>query len=182
VEGRIPVRAVNLDGDRQADLRLHGGADKAVYAYAVEDYEWWSVEPGHPVAVATFGENLTTSGVELDAAVIGTRWRVGSALLEVAQPRLPCFKLGIRMGDARFKDRFAAARRFGAYLRVVTEGDVGRGDAIEIVHTPSEGVTVGELAVAGRAADLSLLRRVLDDPAVPQPWKDWARRGLARVR
>jgi MOSC domain-containing protein YiiM len=148
VDGRVAIRGVNLDGDRQADLRVHGGPDKAVYAYAVEDYEWWSDELGMPVAHATFGENLTTSGVDLDGSVIGTRWRVGTAELEIAQPRLPCFKLNIRMDDPEFKQRFAAAERFGAYLRVITEGDVGRGDAIEIVHPPAAGITVRELARA----------------------------------
>jgi MOSC domain-containing protein YiiM len=180
VEGRIAVRATNLDGDRQADLRVHGGPDKAVYAYAVEDYEWWSGELAMPVAPATFGENLTTSGAELDGAIIGTRWRVGGTLLEVAQPRLPCFKLGIRMDDPTFKDRFEAAARFGAYLRVIAEGDIGRGDPIEVVDAPPTGITVRELARAERG-DRSLLRRVLDDPAVPGSWKDWAERGLARV-
>ena len=133
VEGRVPVRGVNVDGDGQADLRVHGGPDKAVYAYAVEDYAWWSDALGRTLAPGTFGENLTVEGIDLGALVIGTRWLVGSTELEVSQPRLPCFKLGIRMDDAEFVERFDEAARFGAYFRIVREGDVGAGDEITVV-------------------------------------------------
>jgi MOSC domain-containing protein YiiM len=139
VDGRIAVRGVNLAGDDQADRRVHGGPDKAVYAYAVEDYAWWA-EQGEDVGPGVFGENLTTEGVDLSGAVLGQRWRVGSVVLEVAQPREPCFKLGIRMGRASFRDDFAAAERPGAYLRIVEEGDVGAGDAIEV--QPADGPTI----------------------------------------
>ena len=115
VDGRVAVRGVNLDGDDQADRRVHGGPDKAVYAYAVEDYEWWSQELGRELEPATFGENLTVVGVDLGELVIGSRWIVGTTELEVSQPRQPCFKLGIRMSDADFVDRFDAAAR---YLRL----------------------------------------------------------------
>src|SRR3954469_11361034 len=105
VEGRVALRGVNLEGDDQADRRVHGGPDKAVYAYAAEDSEWWEAELGRPLGPAPFGENLTVRGLAVSDAVIGERWGVGSALLEVAQPRLPCFKLGLRMGDRLFPKR-----------------------------------------------------------------------------
>lgn len=132
VDGRVAVQGVNLVGDDQADRRVHGGPDKAVYAYSVEDYAWWSRELGHELGPATFGENLTVEGIDLNQLLIGARWRVGRTELEVSQPRQPCFKLGIRMDDVGFPDRFIAAERFGAYLRIVTEGDVGAGDPITV--------------------------------------------------
>jgi len=130
VVGRVAVAGVNLTGDRQSDLRVHGGPDKAVYSYAAEDYEWWAGELGGELAPGTFGENLTVRGVDLAAAVVGERWQVGSAVLEVRQPRQPCFKLGIRMGNADFVQRFAAAGRLGRYFAIVEPGDVGAGDGI----------------------------------------------------
>jgi MOSC domain-containing protein YiiM len=180
VDGRVPVRGVNLAGDEQADLRVHGGADKAVYAYALEDYEWWSSQLGGRVEPGTFGENLTVVGVDLAAAVIGTRWRVGTTVLQVSQPRLPCFKLGIRMGDAAFVERFEEARRFGAYLRIEEEGDVGAGDAVTLEPSRTAGITVGELGAYAHGAPHEFLERVRDDPDVPGSWHDWARRALAR--
>jgi MOSC domain-containing protein YiiM len=176
VDGRVAVRGVNLDGDEQADLRVHGGPDKAVYAYAVEDYEWWSRELGRAMEPGTFGENLTVRGVDLGAAVIGTRWRAGTTMLEVAQPRLPCFKLGMRMGDAAFVEEFELAGRYGAYLRIIEEGDVGAGDAIDVGDAPPGGITVRELGGAEHRAFPDLVARVLADPHVPDSWKHWAER------
>ena len=124
VAGRVALRGVNFAGDDQADRTVHGGPDKAVYAYAREDYEFWSSH-GMSTSPGYFGENLTTEGIDLSAAIVGERWTVGTAILEVAQPRLPCYKLGIRVGDATFLKRFLEAQRVGAYLRVVQEGDVG---------------------------------------------------------
>jgi len=132
IGGRVAVRGVTVDGDGQADLRVHGGRDKAVYSYAVEDYAWWSEHLGRELGPGTFGENLTTEGIDLSASPIGTHWRVGTARLEITQPRFPCFKLGIRMGDAGFVKEFERAARFGAYLRILEEGDVGAGDEIVV--------------------------------------------------
>ena len=126
VTGRVALRGVNFAGDDQADRTVHGGPDKAVYAYAREDYDYWRTSEGLDVEPALFGENLTTEGVDLSAALVGERWSVGTTLLEVAQIRLPCFKLGIRLGDPRFPQRFQHVGRMGAYLRVVQEGDVPR--------------------------------------------------------
>lgn len=180
VSGRVAVRGVNLDGDEQVDLRVHGGPDKAVYAYALEDYEWWSEELGRPLEPGTFGENLTVRGVDLGALTIGTRWRVGTTVLQVTQPRLPCFKLGMRMGDATFVEDFELAGRFGAYFRIIEEGDVGAGDAIEIETPPRDGITVRELGYAEHRAFPELVARVLADPDVPETWKHWAERQQRR--
>ncbi len=170
VAGRVAVRGVNLVGDDQADRRVHGGPDKAVYAYAVEDYAWWSRElgrdRGQELGPGTFGENLTVEGIDLGALVIGSRWLVGTTELEVAQPRQPCFKLGIRMGDAEFVDRFDEAARFGAYLRIVREGDVGAGDEITVVprvDDGAEGITLVELGMVTRDADVVFLERIIAD-------------------
>jgi MOSC domain-containing protein YiiM len=166
VEGRVRVEGVTVAGDRQADLRVHGGADKAVYAYAIEDYRWWSDGLGSPLAPGTFGENLTVSGVEVSGAVIGERWEVGSALLEVAQPRLPCYKLGMRMGDPVFVSRFAAANRPGAYLRIVEPGELGAGDAVRVADRPGHGVTVAEVSRA-LLGERRMWAHVLRAPELP---------------
>jgi MOSC domain-containing protein YiiM len=134
--GPVEVGYRQLAGDDQADRRVHGGEAKAVYAYADEDYEWWVArwEAGRAaIEVGLFGENLTTRGVDLGAAASGDRWRVGSAELEVTQPRSPCFKLGLRVGDDAFVREFAAAGRFGTYLRVVQPGVITAGDRIAVV-------------------------------------------------
>src|SRR3954465_16009975 len=115
VAGRVAVRGVNLDGDDQADRSVHGGPDKAVYAYAREDIDRWEAELGRSLGAAPFGENLTTEEVDVSGAVVGERWRIGTALLEVAQPRLPCYKLALRIGEPRFLRSFAEASRPGAY-------------------------------------------------------------------
>ena len=179
VDGRVAVRGVNFVGDDQADRRVHGGPDKAVYAYAVEDYEWWSRQLGREMAPGTFGENLTVEGIDLGALVIGTRWLVGSTELEVSQPRLPCFKLGIRMDDADFVDRFDEAARFGAYFRIVREGDIGAGDEITVAPR-ADGIRVVDLGRVTRAADAEFLERIAADDKVAQVWRDWATRQLAR--
>ena len=150
VAGRVAVRGENLIGDGQADRRVHGGRDKAVYSYAIEDYEWWSERLGRPLEPGTFGENLTVRGVDLSATEIGSRWRVGSACLEVTQPRFPCFKLGIRMGDAGFVQEFEQAARFGAYLRILEEGDVGAGDEVVVEPTARpDAPTIRDVGLAG---------------------------------
>jgi|ERR671919_1046192 MOSC domain-containing protein YiiM len=179
VSGRVRAAGVNLDGDGQADRRVHGGPSKAIYAYAVEDYRWWGQELGSPLAPGTFGENLTIAGIDLAAAVVGERWRVGTTTLRVTEPRIPCFKLGIRMGDAAFVHRFATAARPGTYLTIEQPGDVGAGDTINLLHRPNHGVTVGgvERAYHGHA-DLLPLLAGLDD--LSDAWRTWARKKIAR--
>ncbi|MET0627466.1 MAG: MOSC domain-containing protein [Acidimicrobiia bacterium] len=181
VDGRIAVRGINLDGDEQADLRVHGGPDKAVYAYAVEDYAWWSEYLGREIGPARFGENLTVEGLDLGAMVIGTRWHVGSAVLEITQPRQPCFKLGMRMGDAEFVDMFDAAERFGVYFRILEEGDIGAGDAIEVVPLDRDGLNAYGLAIDYREPTRDFLDRIVAEPLVPAGWREWAERHLGRL-
>jgi MOSC domain-containing protein YiiM len=181
VKGRVPVRGVNVSGDDQADRSVHGGEHKAVYAYAWEDTLWWQEQLGRDLEPGNFGENLTLSGVDVSAAVVGERWRVGSALLEVSEPRFPCFKLGLRMGDPRFVKRFAAARRTGTYLRIVEEGDVGAGDPIEIIERPDHEVTIGLFAEA-YLGDHAHAGRLLEAALAPR-WQEWAeQRGVSQSR
>ena len=174
VGGRIAVRGVNLSGDDQADRTVHGGPDKAVYAYAWEDTLWWQHALGRELEPGNFGENLTLSGVDVTATVVGERWRVGSAVLEVSEPRFPCFKLGLRMGDPGFLKRFAAARRPGTYLRIAEAGEIGAGDPIERITRPGGGITIGDFAEA-YLGDHSLAGRLLDAPHVSEAWREWAR-------
>jgi MOSC domain-containing protein YiiM len=169
VDGRVAIRGVNLDGDDQADRTVHGGVDKAVYAYAREDYDFWRDEEGMETHPGLFGENLTVEGIDLSAALAGERWSVGSAVLEVAQPRLPCFKLGIRVGDPNFPKRFQAALRMGAYLRIVREGDVGAGDRVEVMDRPAHGVTLRDMAGALRYREkVAALLRI---SRLPEFWR-----------
>ena len=146
VAGRVAVRELGLEGDRQADKRVHGGYDKAVYAYAREDIDWWESELGRELEDGFFGENLTVSGIDVSGARRGDRWRVGTALLEVTDPRLPCWKLQAKAGEPKFIKRFAQAGRPGAYFSVVEEGDAGAGDAIGIEPGRGDRPTMRELA------------------------------------
>lgn len=168
VDGRLELRGVNFAGDDQADRTVHGGPDKAVYAYAREDYDYWRGE-GMNAHDAMFGENLTTEGIDLTACIVGERWAVGSTTLEVAQPRLPCYKLGIRVGDATFLRRFLAAQRVGAYLRVIAEGDVGAGDAIDVISRPAHAVTLRDMVSA--LDDGSRAVALRDVERLPEFWR-----------
>ncbi|MDB4907725.1 MAG: hypothetical protein JWO05_2509 [Gemmatimonadetes bacterium] len=168
----MAVRGVNLQADDQADRIVHGGPDKAVYAYAAEDYLHWHEVQGVATAPGLFGENLTTSGVSLTHAVVGERWRVGSALLEVAQPRLPCFKLGVRMNDAGFPRRFMQVGLPGAYLRIIEEGVLRRGDAIDVIERPAHGITLRNMMEAVHDPARAPLLRML--PRLPEWWRQFA--------
>ncbi len=151
VEGRVVLRRLNLDGDRQADLSVHGGANKAVYAYAAEHYDYWRKELPHmDLPWGMFGENFTTEGLLDDAVRIGDRFRVGSAEVVVTQPRLPCYKLGIRFGRADMVKRFMVSGRTGFYFAVLKEGEVGAGDPIELISRDEGNVTVAQIVRARR--------------------------------
>src|SRR5262249_43831792 len=154
---------------------------KAVYAYAGVDYAFWRSELGSDLEPGAFGENLTIDGLDVSHAVIGERWQIGSATFEVSQPRVPCYKLGIRVGDPEFPRRFAAAERPGAYLRIVHEGTVGAGDTVAIMHRPRHGLTV---ALVSRAyhTDRSLVPRLLEVPELSISWRDWAEKVLGYTR
>lgn len=173
VTGRVRADGVNLEGDEQADREVHGGYDKAVYAYAIEDTRWWEHELGRGVGPGVFGENLTVEGLPLVASVVGERWSAGIAVLEVSEPRIPCWKLGLRMGDASFPRRFTRAGRPGTYLRIVEPGDIGAGDDVRVISRPDHGFTVGDIwrvyhRDRGDAASL------LDVPQLGDSWRSWA--------
>jgi MOSC domain-containing protein YiiM len=173
VAGPVPVRGVNVDGDEQGNPEVHGGVDMALYAYAGEDADWWAEQLRREVGPGSFGENLTTRGVDVTGAVIGEHWRAGGVLLEVSSPRIPCFKLGIRMGSQGFPRRFAAAGRPGAYLRILAEGEVAAGDPVRVVHRPSHGLTVGDVARIYHH-DHARAPRLLEAPELAETWKEWA--------
>jgi MOSC domain-containing protein YiiM len=178
VDGRVAVRGVNVDGDVQANLKVHGGEFQALYAYAREDYEWWSEELGRELGPGTFGENLTVEGLDLTGALVGERWRVGTTVLEVSLPRIPCFKLQHKMGEPKFIKRFGQARRPGTYLRIVEEGDLGAGDEIEVLERPGHEVSIGLLNEI-KLFDQSLASKVVAArDELPDGWLDWvAKRG-----
>ncbi len=153
IEGRAMIRAMNIDGDAQADTRImkdgqqvHGGADKAVYVYAAEHYAYWQAELGESLPFGQFGENLTITGVMDDVVRIGDVFRIGEALLAVTAPRGPCYKLDIRMKRPEFKQLFLASGRVGFYMRVVEEGEAGAGDRVERIDSDSAQPSVREVA------------------------------------
>ncbi len=174
VEGRVRLAGNGVEGDLQADLSCHGGKSKAVYAYTVEDYAWWEEILGTSLAPAAFGENLTLEGISATDALVGERWAVGSALLEVTQPREPCWKLGAKMGDKEFPRRFREAGRAGAYLSIIQEGDVGAGDSVKVVHRPPHPVTLGLLAHLNNMDRRfgHLLRRLARKDLTPGEWNE----------
>ena len=172
-DGRVALRGVNLAGDDQADRQAHGGPDRALYAYASEDYAWWEGELGRPLAPGLFGENLTLRGIDVNGAVVGEQWRVGNAILRVTSPRIPCYKLAHVVGETDFVKRFAAALRPGAYLAIVEEGDVGAGDGVEILTKPSRSVTLADFAHV-YFSDHARIAELLDVPGMTDAWRAWA--------
>jgi MOSC domain-containing protein YiiM len=173
------LRTLNLDGDRQSDLTVHGGKDKAVYCYPVEHYEYWKGDlAGHALPVGVFGENFTTEGLSEESVHVGDRFAVGSAEVVVSQPRLPCYKLGIRFESDDMVKRFLASRRTGFYLAVVREGVVGAGDEITVLHHNPDSISVSEInrlyiAKEYNEEDLRLVRTALAIEALPQSWKEF---------
>ena len=175
VPGPVKVNDLGLYGDVQADRAFHGGLDQAVYAYSDESAQWWAAQLGSDVTPGMFGENLRTAGIDVDGAVIGERWRVGSeVVLEVTGPRIPCATFGRFLGQRSWVRRFADAGLVGAYLRVVHRGYVSAGDPVEVVHRPAHGVTVSgwfagnppqaaaALAAAQRAGHVRLAGTLVD--------------------
>ncbi len=181
VENRVMARKLNLDGDRQADLTVHGGEYKAVYCYPLEHYDYWRKElPGHDLPLAIFGENFTTDGLHEDSVHLGDRLAVGSAELTVTQPRLPCYKLGLRFQSDDIVKRFLASRRTGFYVAVTGEGEVGAGDEIHVLARDPQAVSISEItrlyvAKTYAEADVQSLRRALQVPSLPESWKQYFR-------
>lgn len=178
VIGPVAVEGANLEGDAQADLAAHGGTDKAVYAYAVEDLVWWEEQLDQTIDAATFGENLTTNGIDISGAVVGERWRVGTVTLEVSEPRVPCFKLGIAMSDSKFPLLFKKADRPGTYLRIIEAGSLEAGNAIEVISRPDSSVTIADIA---RIYDRNHEEadRLLGVADLSDAWKAWAERQVS---
>ena len=169
VEGAIPIRKLNLDGDRQADLTVHGGPQKAVYGYPVEHYDYWrELLPQMPPVLGAFGENLTTRGALEEDLCIGDHVRVGTALLQVAQPRMPCYKLQVRFDREDMTKLFVASLRSGFYFSVIEEGEVGEGDAMKIVQREQHGISVAIVnrLYYARTIDEELLERTLRVPGL----------------
>ncbi|HEY7537874.1 MAG TPA: MOSC domain-containing protein [Gaiellaceae bacterium] len=182
VGGRVPVRVLNLEGDRQADLRVHGGPEKAVYAYPSEFYELWSRErPELDFGPGRFGENLTTEGLLDEDVSVGDRFRIGTAELVVTEPRLPCFKLGIKMGRAEFVTEFLERGLLGFYLAVAREGEVEAGDRIVRLARDPRGFRVNEIArlYARDRGDIEGMQRAADLDVLPQSWRKYFRERLS---
>ena len=180
VEGRIPVGPLGVAGDQQYDTRHHGGEEQAVYAYAREDAQWWSEQLGYDVAPGRFGENLSTTGIDITGARIGERWQVGDdgLVLEVTSPRIPCRTFQGWMEESHWVKRFTEHGAPGAYLRVVSPGTVAAGDPVEVTHRPDHGVTVGDTLLIRQVDDARLLA-ALEHPGVRGKMADAIRRDLA---
>ncbi len=176
--GRVMLRKLNLDGDRQADLTVHGGEYKAVYCYPVEHYEYWKKElPGRDLPMGTFGENFTTQGLLEDSVHLGDRFSVGSAEVVITQPRLPCYKLGVRFQADDMVKRFLASRRSGFYLAVTREGMVGAADEIKEISRDKNQVSIADIVrlyVTKNLgeADAEVVRRALEVASFPENWKE----------
>lgn len=187
VEGRVALRKLNLDGDRQADLTVHGGEYKAVYCYPVANYDYWRRElPGQELPTAIFGENFTTDGLHEDSVHIGDQFSIGTAEVIVTQPRLPCYKLGVRFQSDDMVKRFLASGRTGFYLAVTREGEVGAGDEIKVIAQDPNTVSVSEITrlyIAKRYGDdeVNSAGRALRVTALPESWKEYFRERLDKI-
>jgi MOSC domain-containing protein YiiM len=184
VTGRVKMRRLNLDGDRQADLSVHGGPSKAVYVYPVEHYGYWRGElPEVKLPWGMFGENLTTEGLREDEINIGDRLRIGSAEVMVTEPRMPCYKLGIKFGREDIIKRFLRSGRTGFYVAVLQEGEVGAGDSIDLISRDRNGITVSDITrlYVNERDNLDLLDRAMQVEALPESWRDYFRRQAEKL-
>jgi MOSC domain-containing protein YiiM len=192
VGGRVALRKLNLDGDRQADLTVHGGVDKAVYCYSLAHYEYWKKElPGRELPMGVFGENFTieddTAESREDSIHVGDRFSVGTAEVAVTQPRLPCYKLGVRFGSDDMVKRFLTSGRTGFYWAVVREGEVGAGDEMKLMAREANAVSVSEITslyVAKRygEAEIRAVQRALQVKELPESWKEYLRERVRRTK
>jgi MOSC domain-containing protein YiiM len=183
VEGRIRLRSLNFEGDQQADLAVHGGIDKAVYAYPSEHYAYWRNElPEMELPWGMFGENLTIEGLSEDAVNIGDCFRLGTAEVMATQPRLPCYKLGIKFGRVDIVKRFLDSRLTGVYFSVLQEGEVGAGDRLEFISRNENHITIADITrlYVRDTEDLGLLQRVLQVQALPNGWRDYFQKQIEK--
>lgn len=184
IEGHVMVRKLNLDGDRQADLSVHGGVDKAVYAYPAEHYDYWRHElPGMKLPWGMFGENLTTVGLLEEAVNIGDRFRIGSSVLMVTQPRMPCYKLAVKFERDDIVKRFLRSGRPGLYFSVQEEGEVSSGDEIEFISRDENNVTISDITrlYVNERDNLDLLRRAVETEALPESWRVYFQRQIEKL-
>lgn len=179
LDGAVEVDHLGLVPDVQADRRYHGGPEQALYAFAVEDLDHWIEELGRPLRPGQFGENLTTRGIDVNAARIGERWRIGSITVEVTGPRIPCVVFAAHMDEKGWVRRFAARDRTGAYLRVVTPGTVRARDEVEVIARPDHDVTVSDAHRIHRQ-DRHEAERLVGLPGLVTPMAEWAREQVAR--
>lgn len=180
VAGRVRVARLNVNGDQQSDLTVHGGPDKAVYAYPSEHYQFWRSElPDMDLIWGVFGENFTTEGL-LEDTRIGDRFQIGSAEFVVTQPRMPCFKLGIRFNRPDMVKRFLESGRTGFYLAVLKEGEVAAGDSIELLEQDHHNVTIADVVNLYRrdATNQDMLRRASELSSLPESWREYFRKRL----
>jgi len=181
VTRRVHVARTNIEGDEQSDLSVHGGADKAVYAYPAEHYDFWRRElPDADLPWGAFGENFTTEGLLEGEVGIGDRYRIGTVELVVTQPRMPCYKLGVRFGQADMVKRFHQSRRSGFYLAVEREGEVGGGDAIELLARNERRLAVADVVAlyATDSENQPLLRNASEHPSLPAAWREYFKERL----
>lgn len=184
VTGPVVLRTLNLEGDRQSDLSVHGGPYKAVYGYPSEHYEYWKHElPDMKLPWGMFGENFTTTGLYESELGIGDKFRVGSAVLRVTQPRMPCYKLGIRFGRSDILRRFLASGRTGFYFAVAQEGTVAAGDEIELLERNNDALKISDITrlYVEEKHNVDLLRRAVSLDALPQSWRDYFQRELEKL-
>jgi MOSC domain-containing protein YiiM len=185
VAGRVMLRTLNLDGDRQADLSVHGGPTKAVYCYPSEHYEFWKHElPEMDLPWGMFGENFTTEGLFESEVSIGDKFRIGTATVMVTEPRMPCYKLGLKFGRADILRRFLQSERTGFYCAVLEEGEVGAGDRFERIEQDKHGVRVRDITrlYARDKGNVSLLRRAIEVEALPESWRSHFQNQLNRLQ
>jgi len=184
VSGRVMMRTLNLDGDRQADLTVHGGPQKAVYVYPSEHYDFWKRElPDTDLPWGVFGENFTTTGLFETEIHIGDKFRVGTAEVMVTQPRMPCYKLGIRFGRADIIKRFLVSERSGFYLSVMKEGEVGAGDEFQLLEKNDSGVRVVDVTrlYSSDKKNVDLIRRAIATEALPESWREYLQKRLENL-
>ena len=184
VAGRVMLRTLNLDGDRQADLSVHGGPSKAVYAYPSEHYDYWKLElPEMKLPWGMFGENFTTAGLFESEINVGDKFRIGSATVMATEPRMPCYKLGIRFGRPDIVKRFLASERTGFYFAVLQEGEVRAGEPIELTEKSKDSLKVSDITAlyTREKHNVGLLRRAIEVEALPESWKRYFRHRLANL-
>jgi len=184
VQGRVKLRSLNLDGDGQADLTVHGGLDKAVYVYPVEHYDYWRQElPDMELPWGMFGENLTIEGLLEGDVNIGDRFQVGTAEVMVTQPRMPCYKLGIKFGRADIVKRFLDSHRSGFYFSVIQEGELEAGDTLEMISRDENQISVTDIfrLYTREANDANLLHRATELPSLPESWRDYFKKQIEKA-